>query len=243
MRVTRLAYKLHRYLAYLMFAQLTLWIVGGVIFAVVPFEAITKSGAVATKPGVTLPAGWARHLIAADMAGVSKVEAFASAYGPALRVQGKDASVALLAADGRPVPAANAAVIARFAASVYHGDGRLVAVRKIERPELRLGIVDELYGQTGVWQARFDDAYGTRLYFAGDSGEYLKARNDYWVLYDLFWRLHVMDYQEGENFNNWLLRVAAIASLLFAASGLVLSWNAARRALSRHQPALRAARA
>jgi hypothetical protein len=52
------------------------------------------------------------------------------------------------------------------------------------------------------------------------------------VLYDFFWRLHVMDYSAGEDFNNPVLRVAVLAALALVITGgalLVLSVRRRRR--------------
>lgn len=233
MKITRFAFKVHRYLSYLMFAQLLMWILGGAIFAIVPFDDVTKSGAVVSKPVSSLPNGWQAQLARVNMNDASQISSYTSAAGPALKIKGKDETLHILASSGEPVPAANVDSVRGFAQSIYKGEGKISEVKMISQSETRLGIVDELYGQTGVWQVSFDDHYGTRLYFDGKSGEYLKARNDYWVVFDLFWRLHVMDYSEGEDFNNWLLRIASVLAVLFTLSGMVLTWNAARRELSR----------
>ena len=94
---------------------------------------------------------------------------------------------------------------------------------------VRLAMVRELGDRKNVWRARFDDGLGTRLYFDGRSGEMLAARNEAWVIYDFFWRLHVMDYSEGEDFNNSLLRGAAVAAAALVITGLVLMVLALRR--------------
>lgn len=242
MKTVRLAFKLHRYLSYLLFAQLLFWILGGAIFAIIPFDDITKSGNVVAKPAVTLPQGWPQQLATVTAANISQISAIQTPAGAAFKLKGKDETLLIQARNGQPPPKAERMAIARFALTIYKGEGQLVEVKRIDETETRLLIVDELYGQTGVWQASFDDAYGTRLYFDGSSGEYLKARNNYWVLFDLFWRLHVMDYSAGENFNNWLLRIASVLALLFSISGLILTWNAARRELS-CQPAKAVAQA
>ena len=44
-----------------------------------------------------------------------------------------------------------------------------------------------------------------------------------------FWRLHVMDYSEGEDFNNKLLRGASVAAIALVITGLVLMVLALRR--------------
>ena len=79
------------------------------------------------------------------------------------------------------------------------------------------------------------DALQTRLYFDGASGEYLTVRTRAWVWYDFFWRLHIMDYQGGEDFNGGLLRGAALGFFGLCAAGLGLSALALRRAARRNR--------
>ena len=74
----------------------------------------------------------------------------------------------------------------------------------------RLGLVAETGDPGGVRRAQFDDALSTRIYLSGCTGEFLTAHIEAWVWYDFFWRLHNMDYAEGEDFNGTLLRAASI---------------------------------
>ena len=125
----------------------------------------------------------------------------------------------------------------RFAQSLYRGPGQLATVQQLAEVPRRLGLVREVGEKKDVWQARFDDALQTRLYVDARSGELLAVRTEAWVLYDFFWRLHVMDYSEGEDFNNPLLRAAAPLALGLVLTGLVMSVLALRRAWRRrHQP-------
>jgi uncharacterized iron-regulated membrane protein len=91
-------------------------------------------------------------------------------------------------------------------------------------------MVRELGNRRDVWLAQFDDNLRSRFYFDGTSGEFLTVRTKAWVLYDFFWRLHVMDYRDGEDFNNKLLKFASVAAILLAGSGIALSTLALRRA-------------
>ena len=40
-----------------------------------------------------------------------------------------------------------------------------------------------------------------------------------------------MDYGQGENFNNWFLRLFSLLAIVFALSGVVLIINALRRTI------------
>jgi hypothetical protein len=113
---------------------------------------------------------------------------------------------------------------------MYVGTGRLAEVVRLTDVPVRALIVRETGSRRDVWLARFDDGLKTRLYFDGRSGELLAIRNNAWVLYDFFWRLHLMDYGAGEDFNHPLIKGASLAALALVLTGLVLATLALRRA-------------
>jgi hypothetical protein len=229
--------RLHRWLSYLLFAQISLWIIGGVAFAIIPFDSVIKGGAVLAPPAAPpLPGDWSARL-APHLATVPEVQgvlSHASAQGLLYEVRAPDGSRWVRHDDGTPARAPEPQAVRQFAESLHRGDAESTTVRRLEAGERRvLGLVDELYGRGDVWQVSFDDAYGTRIYLDGTTGRYLTVRNDYWVLYDALWRLHIMDYSGGEDFNNGWLRLFAPLSLLFVVTGLVLTWLAGQSALRR----------
>ena len=93
----------------------------------------------------------------------------------------------------------------------------------------RLAIVDETGGRGDVWRVSFDDGFATRIYLSGKTGEFITSRNEAWVWYDFFWRLHIMDYTGGENFNGTLLRAASVTAFGLVLAGAVLAMLAVRR--------------
>jgi len=236
-RTVRTARKIHRWVSYVVFAQLLLWIAGGLTFAVLPFDAVVKGGAVmAPQANPAFPEGWLEVLgsHAEQLESVHGVSAHNSSQGLLIELMGDEQARFIRLDDGKPAEPPSTEQVSSYAAELYRGDGVLASTRYIAEPEYRyLGLVDELYGRVDVWQVNFDDAYDTRLYFDAPTGRYVTVRNDFWVFYDAMWRLHIMDYGEGENFNNLLLRIFTPLALLFALSGLVLTYNAARRGLAR----------
>ncbi len=228
-------FRWHRWLGYLIAVQVLAWMLGGLVFAWVPFTAWVKGGDAFAKAQQPLPAGWAQALAAAQPQGAQPVLALrsvATAAGPALVLR-RQGGEQWLAAAGGELPRPDAESIGRFARSLYRGAGALAGVLRQEHVPTRLGIVRELGERQGVWLARFDDALATRMYFDARSGEFLAVRNESWVLYDFFWRLHVMDYSGGEDFNNTLLRISASVAFALLATGLVLMTLALRRAWRR----------
>jgi uncharacterized iron-regulated membrane protein len=232
----RLARKVHRVVSYLVFIQVGLWVAGGLTFAALPFESVVKGGAVAAPPPrPAFPEAWAEHLAfhGADLGTLHGLAAHHSSQGLLLELQGASESRWVRMEDGSPAQRPDADQVGTYARSLYLGDGEYIGSRFLAGTEFRvLGLVDELYGRTGVWQASFDDFLGTRLYFDGDTGRFLTVRNDAWVFYDAMWRLHIMDYRGGEDFNNRLLLVFAVLAAVFVVSGAILTWNALRRALA-----------
>ncbi len=146
-----------------------------------------------------------------------------------------------LRVDGGPHRSPDAAAIERFAATIYRGPGKPIgpATFLLDVPT-RLGLVRETGARGKLWRVAFDDAQRTRLYFDGTSGEFVAARTEAWVWYDLLWRLHIMDYAGGDDFNNPLLRAEAPLALLLVLAGAILTVQAAWRARRRNANGTRA---
>jgi hypothetical protein len=223
----RLTRKIHRITSYLLFIQVSLWILGGLTFALLPFDSVVKGGSVVTEPQVApFPDNWPQVVseVARYIDPVDGLTSSPSSQGPLIQLTtGKDKRWIRLS-DGNQARRPAAGEIQQYAAGLYTGAAAAQTPVFMDEPVTRyLGLVDELYGRTGVWQVPFDDALGTRLYFEGDTGRYLTVRNDYWVFYDAMWRLHIMDYSSGSNFNNPLLIIFTLLATVFTISGVILT--------------------
>ena len=233
----RTARKIHRITGYLVSLQVILWIAGGVVFSLVPFDSLVKGGAVTSLPTTaSFPGNWLENAGAGltSAGNIQRVQSHNSSQGVLLEVTDDRSTQWLRLSDGRPMETPTPESITDYAATIYTGPGAHLSTRRLTRPDASvLGLVDELYGREDIWQVNYSDGAGTRLYFDGPSGRYLTVRNDYWVVFDAFWRLHIMDYGEGENFNNWLLRLFSVLAAVFALSGAVLIFYALKRAVRR----------
>ena len=216
-RLVPFARKLHRWLSYAVFLQVTFWVVGGLTFAVIPFDTIIKGGAVIASPPTPtiMPAELTK--LGMQLPSDTPLDHFAvhaSSQGAITEVRTMQGTKWLRLVDGELAIPPLAEDITRFALTLYRGDAALVGARYLD-----------------VWQGAFDDSRNTRLYSEGTTGRYLTVRNDAWVFYDAMWRLHIMDYSDGDDFNNTLLRVLTPLALLFVLSGILLTWTAAKRAV------------
>lgn len=77
-------------------------------------------------------------------------------------------------------------------------------------------------GRTGLplWQIQLNTWDNTRLYIAQYTGEVVYVRHHAWRLFDLFWRLHIMDYNDGDEPENSLLAITSVLSLISIIAGL-----------------------
>jgi Cu(I)/Ag(I) efflux system membrane protein CusA/SilA len=80
------------------------------------------------------------------------------------------------------------------------------------------------FRQLPLWRVDFFGINSPTLYINYTTGEIVTVRQNTWRIFDVLWRLHIMDYYEGEDINNWLLNVFTISGVLAALSGLILLW-------------------
>lgn len=73
-----------------------------------------------------------------------------------------------------------------------------------------------------LWQVDLNSWNNTRLYISQNTGEVIYVRHHAWRLFDLFWRLHIMDYIGGDEPENWLLAISSVISLCAIIAGIVI---------------------
>lgn len=62
----------------------------------------------------------------------------------------------------------------------------------------------------------------TTVYVSTELGTVQSYRNNAWRIFDFLWMLHVMDFENRDNMNNWLLRGFSVLGLITLASGFLL---------------------
>lgn len=73
-----------------------------------------------------------------------------------------------------------------------------------------------------LWRVDFDDVWNSSFYIQPNSGKFVTRRHSLWRVFDFFWMLHVMDYDERENINNNVLRIFSVLGTLLSFSGIWL---------------------
>jgi len=218
-RISRVVVRLHRWFGLLIGLQLLLWALSGVVMSWFHINLVR---------GET----YATEAVLPDLA----VQIFASPGGVIAQAPGAK-EVQLTSRLGRTVyvTKTDSGVTNLFDAKtgeklspLREKDARLVAERdyageaKIKHARLLTKAPSEYRDSLPVWQVQYNDKLATRLYVSPGSGVVVSRRNKIWRLYDFFWMLHIMDYDERENYNNPLVKFFSATTLLFILTGFVL---------------------
>jgi len=221
-RVRRFIRQFHRWLGLLVGIQVLFWVLGGFVMSVLQLDAVRGERARAHSQPVALDAGAVRVPLREVLADPRFTGATAATlhswHGHTVYRIETPRGVSLVdAADGQllsPLDEAAARVVAR---ADYAGTGGIAAVEWVEVAE---GGAPEYRGrELPLWRVRFDDERETTLYVSPQSGEVVARRNDLWRAFDFVWMLHIMDFEEREDFNHPLLIATAATALLFVFSG------------------------
>lgn len=73
-----------------------------------------------------------------------------------------------------------------------------------------------------AYAVTFNAPASTTIYVSESYANVQTFRNNKWRIFDFLWMLHTMDYQERDNFNNWLLRAFSIFGIFTILSGFSL---------------------
>ncbi len=73
-----------------------------------------------------------------------------------------------------------------------------------------------------IWQVKLLGDENPVIYISPENGDIVAKRTDRWRLFDFLWMLHIMDYDEREDFNHPLLYLTAFSAFIFTLTGVVL---------------------
>ena len=230
MTVLKWAVRIHKWVALVVGLQIMLWIAGGIVMSVIPIEIVRGEHKIAAQDAASIAVEGLLPLSSAASAlgetGVKSASLGHFAGRVVWRLETAGGTVRVVdARSGKIVGPITAAIVREIAIRDYSGSGEIVAIELLETPPSE-------YSRPGpVWRAQFDDPDKTTLYVDPARGEVAARRSQTWRLYDFFWKLHIMDYDDGADFNHPLLITAAGAAAFVALSGLVLLFVKTRRTL------------
>lgn len=222
MKLLRLSAQIHKWIAVLVGLQILFWVGGGLVMTAIPIETVRGEHRVRTAQPQALDLTGIRALdavVAERNLTPTRAELKSTPRGPAwLLTPTEGAPITLDARTGQTFAPLEADEARRLATAVYRGGAQAVAAT-------RLNDAKRETGRTGpLWRVDFNDREKTRFYVSPDTGEVITRRSAVWRLYDFFWRLHILDFKTGENFNHPLLIAASALSLVVVLSGFALLW-------------------
>jgi len=80
----------------------------------------------------------------------------------------------------------------------------------------------EYKGPVPAYKVSFANAKNTNIYVHAPTGLVTFRRNSIWRGFDFLWMLHIMDYHDREDINNWILRILSVLGLVTVLSGYLL---------------------
>lgn len=211
--------KLHKWLGYLLGLQILAWLLGGLIMSAIPLEKVHGKH-LATR---TLTNPFKSHDyiasiddIVSQVTNPTKIIFTHFLSTPLITVTSAGSQQSFNGITGQPFKAPNRQqIIANAHAHL------LINAQRVSAALLATGPRESGY-KTNIWQVKFNDTFNTTLYLSSDTGKVITVRSDIWRVFDFFWMLHIMDYDEREDFNNPLLISFAASSVFFSFTGFIL---------------------
>lgn len=230
MGVLKWSVRIHKWVALIVGIQIVLWIAGGLVMSAIPIEQVRGEHKIAAPTSVAFDPAQLQSLQfvtnALQIGAVSEASLGSIIDTAVWRIKTTSGETYLIdARTGARIDPVDETMARRIAEADYEGSGELIRIEPLTEPPSE-------YGRAGpVWRAQFDDSDATTLYIDPSTAEVRARRSSTWRLYDFFWKLHVMDYDDGADFNHPLLITSAGAAIFVALTGLVLVIIKMRRSL------------
>ncbi|NVJ97319.1 MAG: PepSY domain-containing protein [Alphaproteobacteria bacterium] len=212
----------HKWVGLILGLQLLAWTAGGVVMTWMPIDEVRgRHNATEQEPVAMGTVGESLLPMSDLMALVGKPITRATYHTllgkPVVQVSLMDGTTELWhAAEGKRLSPLSETLATDIAVADFAPEAAIVGVNYIEAPVL------DFRGPFPAWQVTFSDAENTNIYVSATNGRVVARRTDRWRLFDFFWMLHIMDYDEREDINNPLLITTAGCALVFALSGFFL---------------------
>lgn len=213
---------IHKWLGLVIGIQIVLWVAGGLVMSWFDIEQVRGEHNIRTQtpPPFTaadniLPAG---DFLA--NAGIAASEIKLKRLGDAAvyEVMGEGGQPNLFdAATGAPLSPLPAEAAMDLALRDFSGPGAAPSA-----PQWLEAHNVEYRAELPVWRIDMNDAEDTHLYVSPATGRVVARRNAVWRVYDFFWMLHIMDYENRTDFNHPLIIWASIFAVILSVTGVVL---------------------
>ena len=124
-----------------------------------------------------------------------------------------------MATNGEPLAALTSTQIVKLAQAQLHPKYRSTSIKQVQ---YLTQLPSEVAPQHApALQIVLDTWDHLTLYVNPESGKIVTVRHDLWRIFDRAWRLHITDYDDGENHHNWFLQLLASISLVSLVLGTI----------------------
>ena len=222
-RLPLLARRLHKWLALILGVQLAIWMLSGLYMTAIHIDMIHGDHFIRShEPAPLAAAELADPLVAASaVPGAEGLKLGRLLDRPVYIVSLRGGAAMLDARTGEALPRPSEQQVRRLAHHWYAGDERLETLELIEE------LPFEVRGRKPpLWRAQFGGWNKPTLYISPDTGELVTRRHELWRVFDFLWMLHIMDYEEREDVNTWLLQAASVSAALMLLAGAWLLFYA-----------------
>lgn len=221
MSVTSVAGKVHKWLALLLTAPILFWFGSGFFFALAPIDRVRSEHRIAEPTPVAVPLQVAgdglRRLADAGVGAGDRVEIRALGTRPVALVTRGEARPRLYdLATGERLSPISRTMAAEIAMRDHVGRPRPASVTAV------LEASPEYRGALPAWRVDFVSDTRRSLYVAADTGIVIARRSTLWRVYDFLWSLHILDFEEHQDFNTPFLIAATALSLILLVTGVIL---------------------
>jgi hypothetical protein len=212
--------RIHKWVGLVIGVQILLWTAGGVVMSVAPIEAVRSEALIAEPAPLTVNLhNRVDPMRIASAAGFTSLDqmSFENFAGePVWRMQGNGRTALVSAASGQSLLPLSEHDARKLARADYAGTGELLDIKLVNTGPI------EVRGREQVYRVTFSKPRNYTVWIDPEQGRIIAHRSSLWRFYDFFWMLHIMDYDERDNFNHPLLILFAISALLFVLTGFGL---------------------
>lgn len=222
--------RVHKWIGLIIGVQALLWMISGLYMVVVPLEVIHGDhlAHVSTEPLKPSGSRIEQARLAEMYPGITSLRLKNLLGKEVYEIkQGKEVFL-VDAATGTKVSPLDRDTIKALADEAYVGEGSIRGIEWVTKAPQEVGS-----RPVPLWAVHYEEQGDSTLYFSPYTGDLVARRHNLWRWFDFLWMFHIMDYEERENVNNTLLRIASATGLAFALSGawlLLFSFNRRKRA-------------
>ena len=231
--------RLHKWVGLVIGLQVLLWIAGGLYMSAVPLPwvhgkpLLTDAAPPAPPESLLMRSAARQNNVELNLSKYRTIRWLHAPQGWLLLTTGFDDATHFWQVDRdglRLAESPSEQELQQLALSRYAGNGKIISIEHLPIAPTEASGIDH-----AVVAIQFDDWINTTFYLHPISAEILKVRSDIWRLFDVFWMLHIMDYESRSDFNNPLLIVSAFIALFFTLTGMVLVLYWLRREIRRNR--------